>query len=238
MRTVWVHQVQFYQPTTLRLTLCSLCRFNNDQFCIECIGQLSDREVTLEHLQNIWLTLLCMAKRKECPFNRLDRLVLHRIYTFCIGQIEHDHLPLCHYVLLECGHEFHRHCLNRWVRGSRVRLGCPYCHAENIIPMIACQIHCKSSAQVLKIYQSSAPFVSSTERLGMEFARQSWIMSFLKKTVAGRTIDDIYLESRKWPENTFVLSSVDESIARLLSREFIHKVGDKYVHDCHHLENQ
>lgn len=228
MKTIWVHQIQLNRPTTIRLTKCVLCRIDNNRFCVECTGQLPDREVTLEQLQSMWLTLLCMAKRKECPFNRLDRLVVHRIYTFCIGQIDTDQ-PLCHFVQLDCGHEFHRHCLQKWMRER-----CPRCHVVKIgIPMSVSKIHCESSAQVLKIYQSSVPFVSMTERLGMDFARQSWIMLFLKKTIPGRTIEEIYQESSKWPENTYTLSSVDETVARLIDCEFIHKVGDKYVHDCH-----
>jgi hypothetical protein len=243
MRTVWVHKLDVLKPVdTLNVLVdtCAICRGILLSPCRNCDSTdqvKADRKRVYDTVKGIWLSLLCLSKRKECVFNRLDKPVVYRIYGFVIANLDwavKDTQFSCHVIKLACNHTFHRHCFQTWVVRRQT---CPLCTQAEVVPIAVSSIQFSARGEVMSIYNSEKTFVSvarqKREQQRLEYVVQSWIMRFLKEVIPGRTMEEIQAKASSFK---FPLDLVDSMLAVLVQREFVHIVGDKFVHDCHHKE--
>lgn len=184
-------------------------------------------DVFHDYITKTWMALLCLKNRRDCLFGRLDKVVISKIIEYAVSVLPIDGLQLCHRTILECGHTYHRHCFQQWVQRKQ---NCPLCGELNVIPIGISEIITEHKCKIVNVYDTNTPFESRSARLEKISASRTWIMLYLKKTVQGQPIGNIRKESEKWPS---LVGYMDEAIDTLLEREYIHKVGEYYVHDCH-----
>lgn len=117
---VWCISTSNYNSE--ELTMCRICGSANDTSCFKC-------EVSVVHntfalwCRDTLFTLLCARKRLESPFSLLDIQLTSRIYAFSISSGETP--TNCILSSLSCGHKFHAHCLDGWIRTGHSN--CPLC---------------------------------------------------------------------------------------------------------------
>lgn len=110
---------------------CAICRNSLDEKCITCCAESNSENENKEYKEwchNVLFTLLMCQKRKESPISSLTNDMLYIIFSYVIGPtITKATCPsVC---LVECGHEYHRHCFDRWKIRSHT---CPLDNLPNI----------------------------------------------------------------------------------------------------------
>lgn len=117
---VWRISTSNYSPE--ELTMCRICECANNGVCFKCDISIV-HNTFVERCRETLFTLLCARKRPESPLSLLDIQVTSRIYAFCISSGET--LTICTLSRLSCGHKFHAHCMDGWIRKGHSR--CPLC---------------------------------------------------------------------------------------------------------------
>lgn len=107
---------------------CAICRGLIHLECIECNAQTTPRAQPLRWCRNTLMTLMCCRNRESSPLRLLDVHIISLIFGFCIEKVECK--TMCFIAQTGCGHMYHAHCFERWLRWLRKRQICPLCGTD------------------------------------------------------------------------------------------------------------
>ena len=133
MRVRWVHEITNNRPAKKphAVECCAICKYSvTTEKCADCEAEMEERISPLEMrtaAEQLWMLLLLMRARPECPFFRLERGLVAKIYGFAQREwTRYITSGVCYTVGLNpCDHIFHSHCIAKWMRR---REACPLCN--------------------------------------------------------------------------------------------------------------
>lgn len=156
---VWNHKFHFYKPISVikyPVNDCCICRSKLSSLCINCQYDDGSRLIHSINTKDTLFTLLAMQKNKECPFFKIDKMILSKIYMFCVQNelansiTEHN----CKVLELPCGHFFHRHCFSLWIRKRNL---CPLDNNTDTLPINIFDTRVKNVCDVSLFYKNDTP---------------------------------------------------------------------------------
>lgn len=206
----WEIDTSVYFPNAGIELKCAVCKCDVAAHCPKC--EIS-HDIFKTWCRDVWFTLLCGKKRKECVFSTLDTNTLARIYSYCIGHkaIFTD----CPLVLLACSHMFHQHCALLWLakRGA-----CPLCNRRDGVRAFGNtrSIFWQGTLKDCAVYNE--PFETRRKRQRRQEHADAQIVHILKKHSAqgGLTRDELLGQVDAGSEENF-----EAALESVLEREFI-----------------
>lgn len=238
MKRLWCNKINDFGSSlkVVRRNICAICRGSMKGFCMSCMGDhvqspsfVIIREEHIEHMKWIWYFLLIEKRRDHSLFNILDINAVSKIYSYSVSRefIKID----CHTLLLECGHEYHTHCFEKWARKISA---CPLCNSKIIKPLATNtdRYDCVINGSLTRVVESMRTFKQIEQDVDDRIEFQPMIANAIKHYKPGYIYSELYDLSCKAFNRVLYKNTFDFALSELVRKEFIKLIdGDVYIYN-------
>lgn len=205
---------------------CAICRAHIKGYCTDCMCEIKITEFSevQNFAKNMFMTLLCMKNRENTLWHKLDYLVISKIYKLvCFPEVESKK---CRMVELECGHQYHRHCYEKWLKRN---LHCPLDNKTCVVPIRVENFpKFKFWCKLESIYQVSLRGIDRKKYNLMREKIMAYILNQVKHTTKRYLFQDLYLDTCKTFEDEKLPKKIfKEYVESLISKEYLERGYDQ-----------